>query len=387
MPAIRSKEGTQHLWLWLTKRPHHMLKFAERIGGLPDNVCAMTTLTGANAANLKRLEQLRKVPASCRGLSIEPLWESIPGSKLNLEGIDWVIAGGESGSGAYVRTFDVEWARQLRDHCRESGVAFFMKQMGRHPVDASGTAIKLKDSHGGNWDEWEDAGLSDLKLREFPEYFHQYRKAELPAKLRPDRRPPYVQKLDIVQDSKLSPEERRQYRELKGRVNKAARYLLDANLALLEIRDQRLYREDFSTFEAYCQSVHDFSRQYASNLIQAGKTYLDLSTLVDKNQGDKAVIPRKESQLRELRRLKDPEAEYEVLVELQNGDMDGALTVGRIHDAVQRRLDQKPANPRPQSPSMRLQSARELLPRLEHAIERGEDWQSCLQEIRALLGE
>lgn len=44
--AVTSKEGKRHLWLWLTKRPERMALFAEEIGGLPENMCAMTTLTG-----------------------------------------------------------------------------------------------------------------------------------------------------------------------------------------------------------------------------------------------------------------------------------------------------------------------------------------------------
>ena len=47
MPAILSENGKRHLWLWLTKRPSNMTKFADEIGGFPANVCAMTTLTGA----------------------------------------------------------------------------------------------------------------------------------------------------------------------------------------------------------------------------------------------------------------------------------------------------------------------------------------------------
>ena len=49
-----------------------------------------------------------------RGLSIEPLWKRIPPADLDLEGIDWVILGGESGSGKLTRPFSVEWAEELR---------------------------------------------------------------------------------------------------------------------------------------------------------------------------------------------------------------------------------------------------------------------------------
>jgi protein gp37 len=61
IPAVTSKQGKRHLWLWLTKRPKLMVKFAERIGGLPENMCAMTTLTVPDEKNLNRLKALKSV--------------------------------------------------------------------------------------------------------------------------------------------------------------------------------------------------------------------------------------------------------------------------------------------------------------------------------------
>ena len=186
LPAITSDAGIRHLWLWLTKRPEHMAKFAAEIGGFPDNVCAMTTLTGPDERCLKRLADLKLVEASIRGLSIEPLWDRIPPAKLNLTGIDWVIAGGESGSGELTRPFALEWAMELRDHCRKQGVAFFLKQLGRNPT-RGGMPVKLKDKHGGNWEEWEIS----LRVREFPRAFHEFRKDEFQFsdKPRPVKKP------------------------------------------------------------------------------------------------------------------------------------------------------------------------------------------------------
>lgn len=182
MSAIRSDAGKRHLWLWLTKRPERMAEFAAEIGGFPENVCAMTTLTGPDADSLKRLKDLKAVKASMRGLSIEPLWDRIPPSKLNLRGIHWVILGGESGSGDLTRPFKLEWIEELRDHCRKNGVAFFLKQLGRNP-SRNGEVFRLKDKHGGEWDEWDES----LRIREFPKAFHEYRKGEMivSATLRP----------------------------------------------------------------------------------------------------------------------------------------------------------------------------------------------------------
>ena len=126
MPAINSDAGKRHLWLWLTKRPARMAEFADEIGGFPPNVCAMTTLTGPDDDSLARLDALKQVKAHIHGLSIEPLWDHIPPEKLDLKGIDWVILGGESGSGfKFTRPFALEWAEEMRRHCREYGVAFF----------------------------------------------------------------------------------------------------------------------------------------------------------------------------------------------------------------------------------------------------------------------
>jgi protein gp37 len=181
MPAITSVKGRNHLWLWLSKRPARMTEFAKEIGGFPANVCAMTTLTGPDPECLQRLAHLKKVDAKIRGLSIEPLRERIPLSELDLSGIDWVIVGGESGAGELTRPFSLEWAEELSEHCRKNGVAFFLKQVGRNP-SRNGEVFRLKNKHGGNWEEWDEA----LRIREFPRQFHDYRKDEMPASaLRP----------------------------------------------------------------------------------------------------------------------------------------------------------------------------------------------------------
>ena len=166
---ISSAKGQRHIWLWLTKRANRMARFGKRIGGFPENVCVMTTLTGPG--KLDRIDQLLEVPAAIRGLSLEPLWERIPPKDLKLDGISWVIVGGESGRREFVHPFDLSWARELRDHCREQGVAFFLKQFGRKPVSA-GEELNLRDSHGGDWSEWPE----DLRVREVPAAFRLYRR-------------------------------------------------------------------------------------------------------------------------------------------------------------------------------------------------------------------
>jgi len=75
---------------------------------------------------LPRIEHLREAPAYIRFLSIEPLLEDL--GEIDLDGINWVIVGGESGPGA--RPIWKEWVLSFREQCKAAGVAFFFKQWG-----------------------------------------------------------------------------------------------------------------------------------------------------------------------------------------------------------------------------------------------------------------
>jgi protein gp37 len=75
---------------------------------------------------LPRIEWLRRAPAALRFLSVEPLLENL--GDLNLDGIGWVIVGGESGSGA--RPMDKEWVLRIKEQCEAAAVPFFFKQWG-----------------------------------------------------------------------------------------------------------------------------------------------------------------------------------------------------------------------------------------------------------------
>lgn len=161
---VTSPQGRLHVWMWLTKRPERMAEFAEWLQwkyhlAWPENLVAMTSVT--DRATCARIKHLQRVPAKLRGLSVEPLVESVD---LNLTAIDWLIVGGESG--VYAREFDIEWARSLREQCHTTGTAFFVKQLGAKPVE-DGFPIKFRDSHGGDWDEWPD----DLRIRKVPHAF------------------------------------------------------------------------------------------------------------------------------------------------------------------------------------------------------------------------
>jgi protein gp37 len=110
-------------FLILTKRPRLIPSRlpADWGNGYP-NVWLGTTC--GVRSSYPRIDDLRKVPAAVRFISAEPLLESL--HDIDLAGIHWLIAGGESGS--KFRTMKDEWALELRDHCHDQGVAFHFKQ-------------------------------------------------------------------------------------------------------------------------------------------------------------------------------------------------------------------------------------------------------------------
>lgn len=90
-----------------------------------------------NTRTLGRLRHLKRTNASLRFLSLEPLLG--PLGALDLAGIHWVIAGGESGPGA--RPVRAEWLRSIRDTCRTQTVAFFFKQWGGRSPKSGGNML------------------------------------------------------------------------------------------------------------------------------------------------------------------------------------------------------------------------------------------------------
>ena len=106
-----------------------------------------------------RIGHLQGADASVRFISVEPLLEDI--GEISLNGIRWVIVGGESGMQA--RPFDIGWARSILRQCREQSVGCFVKQLGRRPVSGE-TPLRLHSWKGKDWDEWP----VDLRVREYP---------------------------------------------------------------------------------------------------------------------------------------------------------------------------------------------------------------------------
>ncbi len=119
-------------WLLLTKRPQNIARFVPGWMGpmsWPENIWIGTTVENQVEAE-RRIPSLLEVPARVRFLSMEPLLGPVDltpwlGGEF---GINWVIAGGESGSD--YREADPDWFRSLRDQCASAGVPFLFKQWG-----------------------------------------------------------------------------------------------------------------------------------------------------------------------------------------------------------------------------------------------------------------
>lgn len=113
-----------HTFQVLTKRADRVAAMADMLPW-PPNVLMGVSVESAQVA--WRVDELRKVPAAVRFLSCEPLIGSV--GALDLTGIGWVIAGGESGPNA--RLVRADWLRELRDLSAAAGADFFFKQWGQ----------------------------------------------------------------------------------------------------------------------------------------------------------------------------------------------------------------------------------------------------------------
>lgn len=113
-------------WQLLTKRPGNILSMLPTDWGDGyANVWLGVTVENKRSG-LRRMEQLRSIPAKVRFLSIEPLLEDL--GNIDLTGFHWVIIGGESGAG--YRKMNPAWAESIIRQCRDQDVPVFFKQTG-----------------------------------------------------------------------------------------------------------------------------------------------------------------------------------------------------------------------------------------------------------------
>jgi protein gp37 len=134
-------EADWHCFQILTKRSDRLMQLSPELEW-PANVWM-----GVSVETQKytyRIEQLRQTGAYIKFLSLEPLLG--PLSNLNLRGIDWVIAGGESGPGA--RPMREEWVTEIRDQCLSTNTPFFFKQWGGKNKKKAGRELQ-----GQTWNQ------------------------------------------------------------------------------------------------------------------------------------------------------------------------------------------------------------------------------------------
>ncbi len=141
-----------HTYQVLTKRSSRMRDYLRtRYGEGRAPVHIWCGVSIEDAASSARLRHLTEAPASIRFLSIEPLLG--PVDDLSLEGISWVIVGGESGPRA--RPIQAEWVRAIRDSCLRQEVAFFFKQWGGLRPKTGGRQLD-----GREWSQFPQSTVS-----------------------------------------------------------------------------------------------------------------------------------------------------------------------------------------------------------------------------------
>jgi len=141
-------ETSQHTYQILTKRSTRLRRVADRLDW-PANLWMGVSVEDASV--LHRVDDLRAVPAAVRFVSCEPLLG--PLDTINLDGIGWVIAGGESGP--QHRPVDPAWVANLRDRCAAEKVPFFFKQWGGRTPKQGGRQLD-----GRTWDQMPSLALA-----------------------------------------------------------------------------------------------------------------------------------------------------------------------------------------------------------------------------------
>jgi protein gp37 len=140
------EQATWHTFQVLTKRSsllRDFLKTRYDQGRGPEHIWLGVSVE--DSTKKSRIRHLRDAPAGVRFISIEPLIGRI--GQLDLDGIHWVIAGGESGPGA--RPVHPDWVREIRDQCAANRVAFFFKQWGGLRPKSGG-----RELDGSYWDQF-----------------------------------------------------------------------------------------------------------------------------------------------------------------------------------------------------------------------------------------
>lgn len=141
------RENPQHIFQVLTKRADRLLELDSELKWSP-NIWMGVSVENKNVEN--RIDLLRKTNARVKFLSLEPLLGPLP--NMNLNKIDWVIVGGESGHTP--RPIDINWVLDIQEQCEAKNVAFFFKQWGGKNKKKNGRLL-----NGKTYDEMPEIAL------------------------------------------------------------------------------------------------------------------------------------------------------------------------------------------------------------------------------------
>lgn len=136
-------KAEHHIFQVLTKRPSRAVLMADKLTWTK-NIWLGTSVELNQY--LWRVDKLRQTPAYVKFISAEPLLGQL--SKLQPQGIDWIITGAESGPGH--RPMDEDCVRHLRDLCQIHHIAFFYKQK----LDTRGHKVPTPELDGRTWKEY-----------------------------------------------------------------------------------------------------------------------------------------------------------------------------------------------------------------------------------------
>jgi len=134
-------ENPQHVFQVLTKRAERLFEIHSELKWTHNIWMGVSV---ENTKVIDRIDYLRQTNARVKFLSCEPLIGPLP--KLNLQNIDWVIVGGESGTRP--RPMNADWVLDIQDQCAATDVAFFFKQWGGRNKKANGRVL-----NGRTYDE------------------------------------------------------------------------------------------------------------------------------------------------------------------------------------------------------------------------------------------
>lgn len=167
----------------------------------------------------------------------------------------------------------------------------------------------------------------------------------------------------------LTQDEEKELFNLEATISRNLQSFYEIGIALMAIRDKRLYRSEHNTFEDYCRERWQFNRRHAYRLIDSAKVIENVSHGTQK--------PESERQARPLTKIKDPETQKKVWVEVVETAPNGRVTAKHVESVVIQKIQKQPVSDAMTFAGMaisQLERIREDDPKRKQALERVSDW-------------